>query len=344
MRIFLRPNSRYFQYDFTTRGERFRGSTKETNGTRAEGIAALKFSAVIKEGDPLKGKPPTLRDYSKTFLKRVETGRLEKKSRRYYRDGWRLLKDLKIAGMRLDKLTEHGIEALRFPGSPSNGNCALRTLRRMLSMAIEDKLITKAPEFKLLKERGRSLRLNDAAERVLMPVAEQPLKDIIILMRDSGMRNGREIYRMRVEHIDYDAGSITVPDSKTRSGFRSAPLSDRVAKILRERCAGRIQGWVWESRRKGKHIGEAMVNRQWVRARKAAGLPSDLVLYCARHDYGSYVLRKTGNLKVVMDTMGQRDVRSALVYQHHEVEVAREVINARHNPRHTAEDGTRASA
>lgn len=163
-------------------------------------------------------------------------------------------------------------------------------------------------------------------------------------MRDSGMRNARELYRMRIEHIDFDAGTITVPDSKTKSGTRSAPLSDRAAEILRERCAGRRKGWVWESRRRGKHIGEALLNRQWVRARQAAGLPDDLVLYCARHDYGSYVLRTTGNLKLVMDTMGHRDVRSALTYQHHEVDVAREVINARHNPRRTAESGDRANA
>jgi integrase len=183
-----------------------------------------------------------------------------------------------------------------------------------------------------------------AAHRELLPVAEQPLKDIIVVMRGTGQRNARELYRMRVENIDFDAGAITVPDSKTRSGTRSVPLGDRVERILRVRCAGRSKGWVWQSRYRDKHIGDAMVSRQWIRAREAAGLPPDLVLYCARHDYGSYVLRKTGNLKVVMDTMGHRDVRSALVYQHHEVDVAREVINARHITRHTAKNDDLASA
>ncbi|HET9100791.1 MAG TPA: tyrosine-type recombinase/integrase [Acidobacteriaceae bacterium] len=343
MKLFLKRKSKYWWYDFTVRGERFRGSTKETHHTRAEGIAALKFAAVVKEGDPLKGKPPTLRQYSKTFLGWVDSGRLEDDSRRYYRNGWRLLEKLKIAGMRMDKISKRQIEKLRFPGSPSNGNNALRTLRRMFSMAVEDKLITKAPEFKLFKERGRSLRLNDAAERLLMPVAEQPLKDVIVVMRDTGQRNGRELYCMRVENIDFDAGTITIPDSKTEAGTRSVPITPRVEGILRERCAGRIQGWVWQSRYKGKHIGEAMLNRQWVRAREAAGLPPDLVLYCARHDYGSFVLRTTGNLKVVMDLMGQRDHRTALKYQHHGIEVAREALKSRHIPRHTGEEGVLAS-
>jgi hypothetical protein len=40
-----------------------------------------------------------------------------------------------------------------------------------------------------------------------------------------------------------------------------------------------------------------------VKARNAAGLPEDLVLYCARHDFGTYVMRRTGNLEAVMDVM-----------------------------------------
>jgi hypothetical protein len=54
------------------------------------------------------------------------------------------------------------------------------------------------PDFKLFKEEGRALRLDDQAETKLLPVAEQPLKDIIVLMRDTGMRNARALYRMRV--------------------------------------------------------------------------------------------------------------------------------------------------
>ena len=48
------------------------------------------------------------------------------------------------------------------------------------------------------------------------------------------------------------------------------------------------------------------MNKQWVRARKKAGLPEDLVLYCARHDFGTYVLQKTGNIAAVMNSMGPR--------------------------------------
>jgi integrase len=176
-----------------------------------------------------------------------------------------------------------------------------------------------------------------------LPVAEQPLHDIILVMRDTGMRNARELYRMRVENVDFDAGTIFTPDSKTESGRRFIPMSNRVKQVLAARCTERSEGWVWQSRLKGKHIGAAMVNRQWVRAREAASLPRDLVLYCARHDYGSFVLAKTGNLKAVMNAMGHGDVKSAMVYQHPEGEIIRDALNSRHTLRHTAENGNPVS-
>ena len=95
------------------------GSTKETNETRAQKAAALRLAATMKGSDPLDRKPPTLREYSKDFLQWVETGRLEVDSRRYYRNGWRLLEQTKIAGMRMDQITKDEVEKLEFPGSAS---------------------------------------------------------------------------------------------------------------------------------------------------------------------------------------------------------------------------------
>ena len=217
VKLFRKNYSKYYWYDFTVRGERYRGSTKETNETRAQKAAALKLAATLKGSDPLDRKPPTLREYSKDFLQWVETGRLEADSRRYYRNGWRLLEQTKIAAMRMDQITKDEVEKLEFPGSASNGNNALRTLRRMYSRAKEHKMIVEVPEFALFKEHGRSLRLNDEAERRLSAVADQPLKDIIVMMRDTGMRNARELYCVRVEKVDFDAGTIFTPDSNTES-------------------------------------------------------------------------------------------------------------------------------
>jgi hypothetical protein len=68
-----------------------------------------------------------------------------------------------------------------------------------------------------------------------------------------------------------------------------------------------------------------------------AGLPEDLVLYCARPDFGTSVLQKTGNIAADMNSMGHSDVKMAMTYQHPELNVVRDAINSRHILQHTAE-------
>jgi hypothetical protein len=62
-------------------------------------------------------------------------------------------------------------------------------------------------------------------------------------------------------------------------------------------------------------------------AREKAGLPEKLVLYCRRHDFGTMDASKTGNLKAVMKEMVHRDVKTAMKYQHPEIDIVRAVLN-----------------
>ena len=126
-----KKNSKFYWYDFTVRGQRYRGSTKETNITRAGKIAALKLTQAIEGHDPLDRKAPTLLEFSSRFVEWVKTARLEFDTRRYYLNGWRLLQTTQLPNVRLDRITADVVEGVRFSGSPANGNNALRTLRRM---------------------------------------------------------------------------------------------------------------------------------------------------------------------------------------------------------------------
>jgi len=64
-------------------------------------------------------------------------------------------------------------------------------------------------------EVSPSIMLDAHCEDALLRVASQPLRDIIVLMRDTGMRNERELYCLRVESIDWRTRMIVVPTSKT---------------------------------------------------------------------------------------------------------------------------------
>lgn len=342
MKLFKKRNSSFYWYDFTVRGERYRGSTKEANQARAAKIAGLKLTQATEGTDPLPRKAPVLREYARDFLKWVDEARREEKTKIYYRDGWRLLSGTELAGMRLNQITAEVADRIKFPGSASNANCALRTLRRMLRQAEEKKLLRKAPKLKLLTEFEREQRLDEESEKKLLAAAAtfrwrasslQLFEDIVKLMRDTGMRNGRELYRMRIENIDFRTRTIFIPDSKTPGGRRTVPMSDRVFEILRRRCrdkkgAEKKEGWLFPARRKNAKVPYlGSIAKHFAEARTKAGLPKNLVLYCGRHDFGTVITARTGNLKAVMKVMGHKDFKTAMRYQHPEVDIVRAALN-----------------
>lgn len=339
MELFKKRNSKYWWFDFAVRGRRFRGSTKEANESRANKIAALRFADACENNDPLPRKAPSLREVSVRFLGWVDSARLAPKTKTYYQDGWRLLLTTSVLGMRLDYINTDVAGRLRFTGSAANTNCALRTLRRLLHKAEEWKLIRRAPKIKLLPEKERSLRLDDEAERRILAGAARCgwrprtlalFRDVVILVRDTGMRNEKELYQIRIENIDWDRHLIFVPDSKTGNGIRDVPMSDRVLDLLRIRCGSRREGWVFPSKRsESGHL--TTMAAKFRQARNEGGLPKNLVLYCGRHDFGTRVLKKTGNLKLVMQTMGHVDVKTAMKYQHPELEIVRSALNDMNN-------------
>lgn len=58
MELLRKKNWKFYWYDFTVRGQRYRGSTKETNITRAGKIAALKLTQAIEGHTRWTGRRP----------------------------------------------------------------------------------------------------------------------------------------------------------------------------------------------------------------------------------------------------------------------------------------------
>jgi len=346
VRLYRQKKSRVWSFDVTIGGKRHRRSTEEKNKTRAERIAAREIAGIEANGDPLTRKPQTLRELSARFLEYVEASQRTAKTKQYYRSGWKLLESTKVAGMRIDWITGADIDLLRFPGGPSNANTALKTLRRMFRLAETWKAMRHAPGVALRVEQPRRMRLTAELEHQILvgasrckwkPARRQRFCDVVQLMRDTGLRNERELYKLRIDNIDLANRLIFNPDSKTPEGRREVPILDRAGDILLRLTAGRTEGWLFPSKR-GKEKRLTTLQKSFREARRAAGLPEDLVLYCGRHDYGTEAYRRTGNLALTMRVMGHRDVKTALRYQHPDVQDLRAAMNARdsrHTLRHT---------
>ena len=86
MKLLKKPSSKFYWYDFTVRGHRYRGSTQETKSAKALKIPSLKLASVIENTDPLPSKPTALSDFAERFLAWVDTTRLEEMTKKSSRN------------------------------------------------------------------------------------------------------------------------------------------------------------------------------------------------------------------------------------------------------------------
>ncbi len=318
-----------YHYDFAIDGRRFRGTTKEKTASRARMIEAALINEAKQQKLNVRRRSLTLTEFSQRFLHWVDGTRLEPKTKAYYRGGWKMLEATPIAAMRLSHITTDDAGALRFSHSPANANRALRTLRRMLGQAAEWGLIVAAPRVKLLKEEGRSALIDKDMEARLLAVAPQPLRDVAIIVLDTGMRPD-EVFRMRWEDFTWDPGMIFVPRGKTKRSRRHLPMSERVIEALQARRNDQTEGWVFPSDSACGHT--TTVAKAFAKVRDALGLSKEIVLYSGRHSFATKVMGATGDLALVMRALGHSNAQTAMIYQHPSLEIVRSVINDDHDP------------
>jgi len=313
--------------------------------------------ARLEDNKPLPGskKIPALAEFSEQFfswLNSLPTDRPPTEAtKRYYRIGWHLLEKTKLAGMRIDRIAEDDIRETAVGSSPANTNNALRTLRRMLNRARKQKnrLIAEIPVIELVEEQPREMELQPWMEERLLAVTKiprtpkskhapkssnygwQPFRDVLLIILDTGMRPC-EVFRMKREHVDWDRNRIFVRRSKSRKSRRFVGMTRRIRLAVELRLAQHDSSFVFPSKRSAfGHI--VTVQKQFDRAKNLAGLPESIVLYCARHRFGSDAMEGTGNVYAVADAMGHSRMDLTRRYQHPVLQKVTEAIEKRNQQR-----------
>lgn len=319
--------------DVTIDGVRYRRTTKQKTEKLADSFERKFVSEVLQNNGLLPRRSPRLADFIPDFIKwseqRKTASAIKPKTHRYYENGCEILKGTALAGMKLDAITDDDVQATPLPGSAPYKNQAIRTLRRLLGYALTRKLVKIAPRLSLYDEEGREAVLNAEQEKAILANGSQMLRDVLVFIQDAGLRPD-EIARARVENIDWTSQTYFNASGKTKKARRRIPLSQRLFDALFVRIGKRKEGWIFTSKRANSgHVSADSLSRAFCRAKRKAKLPEDLVLYSARHTYGTAVYGATGNLKVVMDVMGHSDVKTAMRYQHPELDQVRTAIDAR---------------
>jgi integrase len=289
------------------------------------------IAEVIQRGTLVsKMKTPTMRDFSVRFLTAVDDSeRLDADTKRYYHNGWRLLSQTPLAELRLRDISKDAAESVKLSGSPANQNNALRTLRRMLWRANEWKVLRDVPRFSMVEEHRRDRMIEPHEETALLPVCEQPLQHVLICILDGGLRP-EEVFRMRWEYFNWNTGTYFNPSGKTKKSRRLVFMSDRMKKAMVARWDGlKTEGWVFPARNKQSVSGHVTtVQKQFQRAKVAAKVTDPrIVLYCARHTFGTVAMAGSNNPAAVMDSMGHEKLETTMQYQHQNTRLIRDAID-----------------
>jgi len=219
-----------------------------------------------------------------------------------------------LGHLHLTEVSTARVEAYKsFRGHSGNGgedivsystvNRELARLKSMLKWAIENRLLTHdmMPTIRMLPENPARTRICSPREYLdLLEVSHYPLRGMIILAYNTGMRRG-EIAKLKWKQVDLKARIIALnpEDTKTRTG-RRIPLEVPVRDYLKE--LERVGDWVFQY--DGKPVSPTEPCRKaWELARKKIGA-SDLRFHDFRHTFVTRKRKEGVHDHVIMSIVG----------------------------------------
>jgi integrase len=296
-----------YTFDFIFKGERIKKSTNQGSRREAEAMEAAYRTALAKGTvDLLEREPaPRLKEFSERFMSYIETRCKAKPAtiQFYEKNVQRLLEYEAMAATRIDRIDEALIERFvqerRKHVAPATVNRSLATLRRALRMAQEWHLIERVPRIRLLPgEHNREFVLSHTLEPTYLSAAPQPLRDLALLILDTGLRVGEALaLEWHDIHLEPASGArcgyLRIREGKSKQARRNLSLTERVKNMLEARNGDSTSPWVFTSEDGTRPLPIYTIDCQHARVRAAlnkgkdddAILPPDFVLHSLRHTF-----------------------------------------------------------
>ena len=318
----LIKRGRFSNYDFWYRKQRYQGPTEQTNKNLARQVEAKIRSdlALNAFGIGPPKVPPSLKEFLEdSFLRNVEMYCQKRRTKMFYREKTaRLLefepwRDMRISDIDGSWIEKYATARLRTVGiSTTNGE--LRTLRKALNLALEQNLLPKKIKVKQLPgEKGRDFIVTGELELAFMEIAGYPLKHAAILILDQGIRPEECV---AIQKVNITAESLYIPDSKTPSGKRCLPLTQRSRQTMALLCSLFPDSeWLFPGR-KGKHYTRGALDNRFTLLRQRQGWPAEFVLYSFRHSFATRLADSGAHEWEIQALLGHADIRMSSKYIH----------------------------
>lgn len=288
---------------------------------------ATDFRAKVLRGEAgilVKKKDITFKKAKELFLQWVEANK-KPLTVRFYRQCLERLED-HFGNKRLGDIHAFHIEkfkqARKADGAPVRANRELQTLKALFNRCIEwGKFAGENPVrgVKRFQEtRGRLRFLSEEEEQRLLDASDEPLRTMLLLGTQAGLRIQAEVLSLRWSSIDLDHARLHVEEAYAKNHeTRMVPMNRVVRDAL---SAHRARSGSAEP------VDHVFINRRgrpfrsirtiFETARKRAGLGPDVTIHTTRHTFASRLVSLGVDLRSVMELGGWKSLRMVERYAH----------------------------
>jgi integrase len=333
--LFRNDKTRFWQYSFRVAGypDKFQGSTKTEDLSSAKlvlrDLVAAK-TAELKAGVSREGAAMTIYDGARRYYDEVVSRWTHQNNVKAWDRYLDRLVDLVGVNVKLADIDTAMAQDLvrarqaqvaerRRAGKPvsnatvnhSVGRLLLKILRRArLKWQVPVREIERKEV--LLKERVAHREVRSHEEEGLRGALPPAYALMLRFARISGLR--RKECLIRWEDVDIGIGRIKSIGKGDIE--RSIPITTEMRRILEVCKVNNPTPYVFTTIYKGQvqPISYASLGRAMHEAKRRGLIPADMTFHSMRHDYGTKLLRATGNLALVQKALGHKDVKSTLRY------------------------------
>lgn len=326
-----------WRYRFSYNNKRYGGTApKENNTARAAKLMEKRHSENLI-ARRYTGKMPLVREFSERFLLH-QKARTKPLTHVQQSATMRLHVNAEIGGLKVDHVDKEIVDKLVTKWSadskPKTINTRLGTLRRMLSLAVDWKLIREVPEIEFLEEDDISPRfLTDQEAAELVRAAQPQWRSMILVALRTGLRIGElrglqwldvDLVRRVIQVRRTDPGrrkmDATSPKGKRE---RTVPLTNDAVDVLTSIRpeVTKPTAFVWPALL--KRSGEIRMRARSEKgcwhgitfAALAAGL-EDVGWHTLRHTYASHLVMRGVPIRTVQAWLGHSSIVMTEKYSH----------------------------
>ena len=328
---------RIYHYEFLVDGQRYRKSTGMKNKRDAERLEKIAHADALKQKmiNELLGEstshpniPPKIKPQEKTITLQEGLRRIEKERYAYNKAGDRSIQNLQrcidIIGRkkRFDEVTHNDLveikRVLKQDGlAPGTINRYLAAIKTLLNDARKEwGIVSMTPDIRKLKEPKNPFQyLTEAEEdQIIREWPEGKYKRLFIILLDTGMRISECLESVKLQNIDEQDGTLTVPGERSKSGVgRIIPLTERAMKAFKQQIEeeGDLK---WNT---GQNSASKIMSKL---------LPRNVTAHGLRHTFCLRLIEQGANLYRIQQLMGHSTIMMTERYSHVSIKSLKEDI------------------